>query len=262
MSRAEPAALLLRLATRARVEERVALVVAHPDDETLGLGASLRRFKRLTLIHLTDGAPRDLADARRAGCASAEAYADLRQRELDEALRAAEARPIRRLAYAVPDQTLVHRLPEIVDRLAGDLAGCEAVVTHAYEGGHPDHDSAALAVQAACARLGDEAPVRLEFAGYHECADGLRCGVFADAPTLEMECDCGQADLARKSAALARHASQRDTLARVGFGPERLRLAPTYDFAAPPASGQALYDGYGWTLTAARWRELAAPWAA
>ena len=64
------------------------MVVAHPDDETVGAGATLPLFRRLLLVHATDGAPRDLADARAVGFADAAGYAAARRRELDAALAA------------------------------------------------------------------------------------------------------------------------------------------------------------------------------
>ena len=70
--------LAARLARGERVAEPVALVVAHPDDETIGLGSRLHLFDRLLLVHLTDGAPADMGDARRAGFATREAYAAAR----------------------------------------------------------------------------------------------------------------------------------------------------------------------------------------
>ena len=57
----------------------------------------------------------------------------------------------------------------------------DAVVTHAYEGSHPDHDAIAFAVQTACALLemdGWKAPVRLEAAGYADLGGDVMVGEF------------------------------------------------------------------------------------
>src|SRR5205814_9647467 len=73
------------------IEAPVALVVAHPDDETLSVGASLALFRHLTLVHVTDGAPRALHDAQAAGFGTARDYAAARLRELRKARDAAGA---------------------------------------------------------------------------------------------------------------------------------------------------------------------------
>src|SRR5205085_11027704 len=65
---------------------RAALVVAHPDDETLGLGGQLPRLNGLTIIHVTDGAPRNRHDASRHGFATAAAYAAARRRAPEAAV--------------------------------------------------------------------------------------------------------------------------------------------------------------------------------
>lgn len=43
------------------------LSAAHPDDETVGMGATLYRLREAAIIHVTDGAPRDMRDARAQG---------------------------------------------------------------------------------------------------------------------------------------------------------------------------------------------------
>ena len=254
-----PPDIAARLAGGGRVGEPVALVAAHPDDEVLGLGAHLHLFDRLTLIHLTDGAPLDMGDARRAGYADRDAYAAARAAELDAALAVLGVRPRRRLAYGLTDQTLVDRLPDLCARLARDLAGHASVFTHAYEGGHPDHDAAALAVAVARLRIGPGGPAAFEFAGYYGVGGALQANRFhADAEAPETAVRLDAPACARKARALAAHASQAGVLA--GFAPavERWRPAPAYDFAAPPPCGEAHYDRYGWALTSAAWRERAA----
>ncbi len=64
------------------------MVVAHPDDEAIGAGGQLHRFKNLTLVIVSDGAPRAGRDMRRTDHASIEDYARTRRTELMNALQA------------------------------------------------------------------------------------------------------------------------------------------------------------------------------
>jgi LmbE family N-acetylglucosaminyl deacetylase len=165
-------AILARLAAGDCVAERIVIIVAHPDDETIGLGAQLGRFDDALLVHVTDGAPRDGEDARNYGFASVADYAAARQAELAAALRAGGAARLRGLVLGIPDKEAGHDLAGLARRIAGMLraeaAAC--VFTHAYEGGHPDHDSAAFAVHAAC-RLAASPPAIIEMPFYHR-SDG------------------------------------------------------------------------------------------
>lgn len=245
-------ALLAQLAGR-RIAAPVALVLAHPDDEVMSLGSRLAGFADLTLIHLTDGAPRDLADAHRHGFADSRAYAAERERELAAAL-ARLGVSAHRIRYAVPDQETAAALPDIVARLRADLAGMAAVLTHPYEHGHPDHDSAALAV----ARAAPDRP-RFEFASYHLTSQGPRFGAFWPDPACpETVIALTPEARAAKADAVACFATQRETLAQFDLATERLRPAPAYDFTRPAPPGAALYERWGFREDAAAWRAHAA----
>lgn len=254
--------LIERLAGGERIGERVALVVAHPDDETIGLGSRLSLLDDLTLIHLTDGAPDDPSFAESAGFGDPMSYAAARRAELDRALTALGAVPARRVALGLTDQRVHEEMESLVNALVAALAGHAAVITHAYEHGHNDHDSAALAVTLACARLGATAPERFEFAGYHRVGVTVAFGRFRRDPTAPetlLPLTAGQ--IAAKRAAFAAHATQAGILTSFDPARETLRRTPDYDWSAPAPPRKAAYELWGFGRTALAWRAAIAPWA-
>ncbi len=247
---------------------RLAVVLAHPDDEAIACGAQLGRLEGVSVVIVTDGAPRDLRDARRLGFATARDYANARKQELNAALALARICHDRIECLDVPDQEVAFRMPRVSLDLARLLAqrGIETVLTHAYEGGHPDHDATALCVHAASAlqegsrrhrigiveaplyRLGAHGIVRQEFAKPRHPGE------------LALRLSARRSELKRRM--IAAHRTQHEVLAPFRFDIERFRPAPGYDFAQRPNAGRMLYDQHPWGLRSAHWPELArAAWA-
>jgi LmbE family N-acetylglucosaminyl deacetylase len=293
----EPASFLEALcAGTAPIDRRVAIVVAHPDDETIGLGAQLARFRDLLLVHVTDGAPRSRRDAAD--------YAATRRRELDAMLGCVGIPRDRAVSLGVADQAASFHVVEIARRVADLLAKFRPAIalTHAYEGGHPDHDATCFAVHAACALL-DSSPacgggqgggrpphagptterrrvpppappppageesnraeegagrLILEFPLYRAAANpsGWALLEFLPGPPGRTV-ELDAAREAEKRRLVECFASQRRMLAQFPLAHERYRSAPAYDFAAPPHEGQLFYERYEWGVTGAEWRRLA-----
>ena len=243
---------------------RAVVIGAHPDDEVIGAGALLARLPDAAVVHVTDGAPRNESDAHAAGFAGWAEYGAARRREAEAALALAGLALERLTGLGIADQQATHNLAALAQRLAGLLqeGGFAVAITHAYEGGHPDHDATALAVHAACRLIeaqGETAPRLVEMAGYHALGGRFTAGMFiarADAgPTATVVLDAAERRLKRRM--LDCHATQRAVLTPFTVDVERFRAAPRYDFRLPPHPGLLHYDTQPWGTTGEHWRGLA-----
>jgi LmbE family N-acetylglucosaminyl deacetylase len=245
--------------TGATAADPFAVVVAHPDDETIGCGLLLRNLENVTVIHVTEGAPRNLQDARRHGFVTAQAYAQARTRELGDAMATAGVPPDCLIALGYPDQEAVEAMLSLIRELEPFLERARVVITHAFEGGHPDHDATALAVHLACRTLARSgaAPSIVEMPLYHAGRGGWVVQHFAEAGSPEVHLALSAQERKLKCAMIAAHETQRETLKAFTTEREVFRLAPDYDFAALPNGGNLLYERYDWGMTGDRWLALA-----
>jgi LmbE family N-acetylglucosaminyl deacetylase len=150
----------------------------------------------------------------------------------------------------------------VTRHLVKQLRGFQQVITHAYEGGHPDHDSTAFCVHAACAliqRSGEVPPTIMETPLYNAPGGRYVHQVFlphADAgPILSMPLSEEQKILKRRMYAC--HESQGKTFDDFHVEKEQFRVAPRYHFCAPPHSGDVGYNQFGWPLNGKVWRRRA-----
>jgi LmbE family N-acetylglucosaminyl deacetylase len=253
----DAAALLGRARAGERV--RVAIVAAHPDDETIGAGAFAARACDVHVVHLSDGAPGDRAlwPAGLAPNVSRATYASIRRQEVLAALAVANVSPTHVHALGFQDQELARGLAEVTRALLSSLTELEAelVITHPYEGGHPDHDAAAFATRAAI--LLRPGPALAEMTAYHAGPGGVETGRFLPADTAILDVPLAPEERERKRAMLASFGSQREVLAPFGVEREPLRAAPPADFTRPPHAGRLHHERMGW-MEGATFRRYAA----
>ncbi|WPB75997.1 PIG-L family deacetylase [Archangium violaceum] len=228
-------------------------VAAHPDDEVLGASWLLRRSPGCHVVHVTDGAPRDPTLRPPGAPPAREAYARIREEESFAALGLAGVPRDNLFSLGAVDQEAALDLATLTGCLVALLKALRPalLVTHPYEGRHPDNDSAAFMAHAAVAllaRAGRTPPALLEMApGFLPAPDGRPVTTVA---FTEAECIA-------KRRMLACYASQARALESFPVGSEHYRAAPRYDFTRPPHEGALQYEDSGWRMTGARWRELA-----
>jgi len=124
-----------------------------------------------------------------------------------------------------------------------------AILTLAYEGGHPDHDSCSLLASQLAKRFAIpcwEAPL------YHRLPDGGgEFQRFVEITGEEFDVKPTAREEEAKRAMCLAYASQGDFLARFDVKNETVRPQNAYDYSRPPHGGRTNYEVWQWSMTAA-----------
>jgi N-acetylglucosamine malate deacetylase 2 len=232
-----------------RLLGRTMLLVAHPDDETIGCGALLQRMREPVVVFLTDGAPRDPYFWKAYG--SREHYAEVRAAEARNALYRIGVSDLFFLhtdAGAIPDQELhlnlgfaYEGLVELITQLRP-----EALLSSSYEGGHPDHDSCCFLASILSSQMNVPA---WEMPLYHRRAGVIEFQKFLHVSGEEVRIVSTGDELLLKRAMISAYESQRDTLKQFSPETETFRPMMRHDFSRPPHPGKLNYEVWGWRVS-------------
>ncbi len=230
---------------------RTLVVVAHPDDEAVTCAALMQRMREPHVLFCTDGAPLDSYFWGRYG--SREAYSLLRQKEARQALSQVGVSNVEflktRTGEYITDQQLFEQLPTAVDALFQVVCRIrpQALLTLAYEGTHPDHDSCNFitsVISRECSLPAWEMPVHKLF---HN--DGRKFQTFLPAWGSAVSLQPTADEVARKRRALAEYASQGSFLLRFDTVEETFQPLRPYDYTQPPHEGVLNYEAWQWPMT-------------
>ncbi len=230
---------------------RVLLVAAHPDDEVLAFGGHFE-IVHPYFFHLTTGAC--------AGDPHREQVAQRRAIELARAFAQGGIPAHHCFRGDVADQGAVDCLPSLFHSLIAVIEQVrpDCLLTHPYEGGHPDHDVAALLCSLVSHRKGG-LPL-IEFSSYHNGTPDLPHASWKTAAFLEPAGHVVSTVLSRcqqqkKVRLLRSFSSQAEVLRLFPTTHELFRVAPEYCFSQRPHQGTLLYESFGWKICFESWRE-------
>ncbi len=242
---------------------RCAVIVAHPADEIVGAGCLISKLVDVTILHVTNGAGHDPHHASLSGFKDTAAYAQARKQECLSALAIANVPKDRVVDLDVPDHFASECLTDLTRRIATFLqqSGADIVLTHPYEGGHPDHDATAFATHSAIRLLKENGltpPVLFEMA-LHPSSD-FKAKVPEFLPGCEGETTTLLLD--KRAMELKRRMfecleTQKESMAASPIGPERFRKQLVYNFADPPNGGKPHYENFDWAPRGQEWQSLA-----
>jgi LmbE family N-acetylglucosaminyl deacetylase len=240
-----------------------AVIIAHPGDEIVGAGCLISKLADVSVLHVTDGAPGDTKELLAAGYNNGAEYIEARRRECIAALALAHVSENRVIDFGIVNQKASLHLVKLTKRVTTFLqqSSADIVVTHPYEGAHPDHDATAFAAHTAVRLMkenGFRPPVIFEMA--------LRPGKDGKAKLPEFlpgrEREVTTLLLNERARALKQRMfdcleTQSESLRLSPAAPERFRQPMHCDFTSPPHPGKLHYESFTGALRSRDWQLLA-----
>lgn len=218
---------------------RPLIFVAHPDDESLACGGLLQRLPASLVVFACNGAPGGFGLEREFG--SLKKYSELRFEEASRVFRHVPNSSFKRLGRTdgsyFGDMHLFEGLPDAATslRTLAESFSPDAIISHAYEGAHIDHDACSFLAMHVAAKLSLK---RFEFPLYWINRQGRVVlqqfrdvrgrtgkveGESAVADVLEWR--LSEAEIECKKKMLAEYRTQRGTVAKFSPAEERMRVA-------------------------------------
>jgi len=223
--------------------QRPFVLVAHQDDEAIGCGILLQRAEQPVVVFATDGAPADPYFWSKYG--SPERLAEIRRTEAAHAM--AEVGVARYQILSIRDQRLFEHLSDALERIIAIAVehDCCSFVTHAYEGGHPDHDACSYLAFRAAEQL--DLPV-WEMPLYHRAhgAPERQQFIAGDADVVLTPTDI---EYDRKRRMAGAYVSQGEVIRAFPERNEIFRRQPRYDYSQPPHNGTLNYEAWQWPIS-------------
>ena len=228
------------------------ILIAHPDDEAVGCGALLQRMREPVVVFATDGAPHDPYFWEKYG--SREAYAELRRQEARAALGLAGVRHVEFLRAGegyFTDQELFRCLRPALESLSALVRHHrpQALLTLAYEGGHPDHDSCSFLASVLARTL--SLPAWEMPLYFRRSNNAILFQQFRSLNGAEVSLQPAAQEQTIKHGMLAAYASQGEMLKQFSAATEWFRPQAAYDYSQPPHAGVLNYEAWGWPIKGA-----------